>query len=565
MQITGAELIARSLVACGLTHVFNVPGLGIHPLLEAIRQHRAELNYFTAPSETAVTLMADGYGRATGMPAFVNVYHASGTALGMMGVTTAWADRSPMVFTTTTSSRRLERRDQYASVPGDITDVTRQFVKWNWEVPLVERIPEALARAVLIAKATPPGPVHLAFPMDLYTDTLDASVAQRLLDELRGKMLSAEPGSAHPDALGEACTRLESASRPLIVAGGQVAQSGDWRDLVDLAERLEAAVLIEPYVAFMGFPNDHRLFAGRFSVNHPLVREADLIIFAGAELTEGGGTVSFVHSADTQLVAIAADARDIGKQLWPHVALVGNPSAIIVDLRDWLTANRKRPEWTSRIATVRESYQAGLHEEVKRTSGNVPISIARLATDVQDVFGDRALIVDHSTTGTAYLLQMYRFSDPSRYFGISARASAQGWGAPAAIGVQIGRPKERVVAFVGDGGLMFTGSALYAAALWRLPIVFIVLSNGGWYDVAYGAQVKRGWTEEDLRNFGWRLDPPIDHASFAASLGISSERVSAPTDLRPALERASQRAGPTMLVVDTDPKAVEYYLDWIQR
>jgi benzoylformate decarboxylase/acetolactate synthase-1/2/3 large subunit len=160
---------------------------------------------------------------------------------------------------------------------------------------------------------------------------------------------------------------------------------------------------------------------------------------------------------------------------------------------------------------------------------------------------------------------MYGFDDPSRYFGISARASAQGWGAPAAIGVQIGRPNERVVAFVGDGGLMFTGSALYAAALWRLPIVFVVLGNGGWYDVAYGAQCKRGWTEDDLRHFGWRLDPAIDHAAFAASLGIRSEHVTAPDDLRPALQRASQHDGPAMLVVETDRKAIEYYLDWIQR
>ena len=112
---------------------------------------------------------------------------------------------------------------------------------------------------------------------------------------------------------------------------------------------------------------------------------------------------------------------------------------------------------------------------------------------------------------------------------------------------------------------MFTGSALYAAALWRLPIVVIVLSNGGWYDVAYGAQAKRGWTEEDLRAFGWRLDPPIDHAQFAASLGIASSRVSSVEQLRPALESARDRAGPVMIVVDTDPRAIEYYLDWLQR
>ncbi len=139
-----------ALVASGITHVFYVPGLRMFPLLDAIRKHRDQLSYFSGPNEAAVTLIAAGYGRAAGRPC---------TALAMMGVTTAWADRSPRVFTSTTSNRMLERRDQYASVPGDITDMARAYCKWSWEIPLVERIPDAIARAVVMATTPPMGPV----------------------------------------------------------------------------------------------------------------------------------------------------------------------------------------------------------------------------------------------------------------------------------------------------------------------------------------------------------------------------------------------------------------------
>lgn len=564
MKITGAELIARSLAACGIDHAFNVPGLGIHPLVDALRRHKDKIQYFTAPSETGVTLMADGYGRATGKPAFVNVYHASGTALAMMGVTTAWADRSPMVFSTTTSGRRLERRDQYASVPEDITEMSRQFVKWRWEVPLVERVPEAIARAVLFASTAPMGPVHLAFPMDLYTDEIDEAVAHELLKQCATRVRAVKLGGADPQTLIDAAATLQLGKRVLIVAGGEAMQAGAIGALVKLSEKTGAAVFGEPYVAYMGFPNNHPQFVGRFSPKHPLVPQADVVLLVGVELTEGGGTPPYVPGAES-VIAVASNVADIGKQLWPDIALVGNLSTIVESLAESARSIPERASWQSAVAQARTQYEQALTAEVERVWAGTPISMPRLAKEVESVFGEKTVIVDHSTTGTACLLQMMDFAAPERYFGISARASAQGWGVPAAIGIQIARPRERVVAFAGDGGFMFTASALYAAALWRLPIVIIVLSNGGWHDVAYGAQVKRGWSEADLREVGWRLDPPIDHAGLAHSLSLRQQHVRDPAELRAALEAAQQSSDPSVIVVETDPRAVEYYLSWLQR
>lgn len=568
MNVTGAELIARSLIANGITHVFNVPGLGIHPLIDAIKRHRDQLAYFTAPSETGVSLMADGYGRATGRPAFVNVYHASGTALAMMGITTAWGDHSPMLFTTTTSGRRLERRDQYASVPGDITAMSREFVKWSWEVPLVERIPEAIARAVLIASTPPYGPVHLAFPMDLYTDEIAEETAAGALLARPDRLRVYTAGGADPAGVIEAARLLDSAVSPLLVVGGDTAQYDAVGEIVAIAELLECPVLSEPYVAYMGFPNTHALFAGRYSASNPLVKEADVVVFVGAELTEGGGGAGVLPPTAAKAIVLATSVLEMGKQIWADVGLVGHPKTTLVNLLAALKTTKRAPQdpaWRLSADAARAAYRAHLVAETARGWDVSPISLPRLFKEAEKVFGDQAIIVDHSTTGTAHLLQLYGFEDPRRYFGISARASAQGWGVPAAIGVQIARPDRQVVVFAGDGGFMFTSSALYAAALWKLRLVVIVLSNGGWHDVAYGAQKRRAWTDQDLRDFGWVNQPPIDYAGFARSVGIASENVSEPAGLSAALERARDADGPTMVIVRTDPKAVEYYLGWVAR
>lgn len=130
-KISGSELIAQSLVKHGIDHFFSVPGLGIFPLIDAIHAQRDKIRYINGLNETSVALIAEGYARATRRPAFVNVYHSSGTALSMVAVTVAWADHSPLIITSTTSSRKLSRRDQYAAVPRNITEMTNQYVKWK--------------------------------------------------------------------------------------------------------------------------------------------------------------------------------------------------------------------------------------------------------------------------------------------------------------------------------------------------------------------------------------------------------------------------------------------------
>lgn len=566
MKINGGELIARCLVANGITHAFNVPGLGLHPLLDALKRHQHEIDYRCGPSETAVTLMADGYGRVTRRPAFVNVYHASGTALGLMGITTAWADRSPMLFTTTTSARSLERRDQYAAVPENITDVTRQFTKWHWEVPSVQRIPEAIARAVLMASTPPMGPVHLAFPMDLLTELIDE-------DEIPSLLL-ADPGRFHvysqmcADARGieHAARLLREAQRPLIVAGGDVAHHHAVDELIAIAEGLGAPVMSEPYVAYMGFPNGHANFAGRFSPNSPLVKEADVILAVGVEFTSSG-PAQVLPPPSARVIFMSPDARDMGKQVWADVGLIGHPKASLQALQMALASGTEHPQpaLPAHVSQAAADYHQSYGAERERGWNETPIRLGRLVSEVEKVFGDEALIVDHATTGTPYLLQMYGFKDPGKYYGITGRASAQGWGTPAAIGMQIAAPDRRVVAFVGDGGFMFTSTSLYAAAQWNTPLVLIVLSNGGWHDVAYGARKNRQWSDEDIARFRWECDPPIDYSGLARSLGIRAIKVEHPSQLEAALLEAKSSNRPTLLEVISDPGATEYYLSFISR
>ena len=211
-QISGSELIARSLVKHGIDHFFNIVGIGIFPLVDAIHGQRDKIRYISALNETSLALIAEGYARASRRPTFVNVYHSSGTALSMVAVTVAWADHSPLIIMSTTSSRKLNRRDQYAAVPRNITEMTNQYVKWNWEVPLAEKIPEAIERAISIATTPPMGPVHIAFPMDVYNELVDEAA----IDSRQGISRRFDKFMAEEEGIREAAKLLIKSKKPAL-------------------------------------------------------------------------------------------------------------------------------------------------------------------------------------------------------------------------------------------------------------------------------------------------------------------------------------------------------------
>ena len=126
---TGADLMVDTMVALGADHVFTILGIGMVGLGQALFRRRNEIGYVGHLNETNLALMAQGYSRQNDKPSFCVVYHASGTALAMMSITTAWADKSPFILVSTTSSRHTKGRDQYAATPRSLIEMSTQYTK----------------------------------------------------------------------------------------------------------------------------------------------------------------------------------------------------------------------------------------------------------------------------------------------------------------------------------------------------------------------------------------------------------------------------------------------------
>ncbi|HVR88319.1 MAG TPA: thiamine pyrophosphate-binding protein [Candidatus Limnocylindria bacterium] len=542
---TGAEVIAEALAAEGVEYFFNLPGNGVYPMLDPLAEH--SIKYVLGLHEASVVSIADGYARASGKVPFVNLYMVPGTANALSAIYIAHRDRVPMVITSTQQTRALIGRDAYASAT-DLLGMVRQFTKWAWEVNSPERLPEAIHRAFKFAAAHPQGPVFLSLPFDLFP-----AVVQGVRSEPNRPSAVPTLGAPSPASVEAMAARLAAAEGLLFVAGKDAVTGGAIPDLVALAEELGAAVVSEPWAGTVAFPRPHDLGFGEYT-RATFDRIAPSCVFAiGARLfPEAIGVPEAAFPAGTEVLALGLDPTDLGRQQAVDVAAVADIAlglkAVRAALRGRVPA-ALRDARLARLAPFQAELRAADAAFLEEHGTDRPMSIARLATELNRAIDDDTLIVEHGTTSTPMLLRYLRQARPEHLFGTGA--SVQGWGMPAAIGVQLARPDARVLAIVGDGGFAFTPQALWSAAKYQLPVTILVINNKGYRSMRSG--VLRSAQRALARGVDFGFDFEVDLAHAAAAFGVTSRRVEDPAEIAAAVRSALQSGKPSVIEAVISP------------
>ena len=546
----GADLFVDTLIRLGSKHAFNILGIGMLGLGESFHARRADISYISAFNETDLALMAQGYARELRRPTVACVYHSSGTALAMMALTVAWGDHIPLVLVSTTSSRRSSGRDQYAAVPRSILEMGAQYAKWSFEVPTVDRIPEALARAYAIAGQAPMGPVHLAIPGDLYDEEWRGPLPRaNFADTQRFEKTCADAAGLHA-----AAAALAAAVSPVVMVGAEVGQYHAVAEMVAVIEALGAPAVVAEQPPYLGLPMNHPQFAGTYRANSALLAGADVVLAVGVEFTELGIGEPPLLNPTTQVIALSVDSVLPVKQLWPKIALSGHPVPSLAHLAERLRSERipaERIEQRLRRCGALRAARRAEAERIRATRGpDTPVPPSRTIDEVREFCGDAWHIIQAGVTATENMDLFYEIGNPYLLHSISGKASAQGWGAPTAVGVQLASPERRVLAFLGDGGFMFCPTAIYLAARLHLPMIFIVFNNGGWGCVKASFQgLPCG---AGLDEMGWMFGQvPIDFAGFARSLGLKAERAHTGEQVGELLRKAGAGRDPWLIEVLT--------------
>jgi benzoylformate decarboxylase len=178
-------------------------------------------------------------------------------------------------------------------------------------------------------------------------------------------------------------------------------------------------------------------------------------------------------------------------------------------------------------------------------SGKSPLSPDWLMMRLSDTLPADAVIVDEGLTTAFSLLSFYPYRDRHSYFGNVT--GGIGWGIAAAVGIQLALPQRKVVAVIGDGSAMYSIQAIWSAAHYKAPLVFLIANNGGYRIIKQRLKSFHG--NEKFIGMDFQ-DPPIDMSALARAMGVPAKRAATPAEFDAALAEAlSKSDGPCLIEV----------------
>jgi acetolactate synthase I/II/III large subunit len=472
-HLTGAQALVRSLEQLGVEVVFGLPGGTILPTYDPLLS--SSLRHVLVRHEQGAGHAAEGYAWATGRPGVCMATSGPGATNLVTALSDAYMDSVPIVAITGQVGTSLIGTDAFQEA--DITGITLPITKHNELVTSVERIPAAIAEAFHVATTGRPGPVLVDVPKDIQQAKGAWCWPPRL--DLPGYRVPGPPSAA---AIRDAAQLLVRARRPVLYAGGGVIKSDAQADLLRLAELAQAPVTTT-LMARGAFPDGHPLAVGMPGMHgtYPAVaalQEADLIVALGARFDDRVTGKLSAFAPHARIVHADIDPAEIGKNRKPDVAIVGDLRLTMAGLADAVAAEIRagRPPdneiWRATLDGWKFQFPLRYSQQP-----DGPLKPQYVTERLSALTGGEAIIVAGVGQHQMHAAQHYQFTKPRSWIN-SGGAGTMGFAVPAAMGAQVGRPGELVVAIDGDGCFQMTAQELATCAIEKIPIKVLIFNNG---------------------------------------------------------------------------------------
>jgi thiamine pyrophosphate-dependent acetolactate synthase large subunit-like protein len=538
-MITGAQAVVDCLRRERIEHVFGIPGTMNLPLLDVVRE-TPDIRFILTRHEQGAAFMAYGYARASNRPAVVTATEGPGVTNLATGIGAAYKGNVPVI--SISGAQEIWLREKNASQDIDQVTFHRPITKWAYSIPVASKIQEAVRRAFRVALAEPAGPVHLDVSKEIL---LDKTAAEPVAPEAyRPTSLS----SCAAADLDRAAALIAKAKRPLLLAGGGVIREDALPGLEQLAEATGIPVATVQYHPD-AFPTVHPLALGPLGRNgwssaNRAMPQADVVIAVGAHLDLFSTQLRHgIISRDAALIHHHTVATDIGVAFPVAQAVVGSTRSFVDGL-----AQRMRQRWNwLDVASARREWDAERMKLVDRDAR--PILPPVVAHAMREALpADGIMVLDAGNAGKHMRLFMDTHQ-PNTFMYISDWGSV-GAGLPMAMGAKLARPRQPVMATVGDMGMMCNVGELETAVRERIAVVCVVFNDRGLgNERAFQKELYGG------RLFGVDYRD-VDFAALARVLGAHGERVEEPGALLPALGRALASGQPAVVDVVIDKNAL---------
>lgn len=529
VELSGAEILVRSLKDEGVEFLFGYPGGSVLHIYDALYRQN-DVNHILVRHEQAATHAADGYARATGKPGVVLVTSGPGATNAVTGIATAYMDSIPMVVITGQVPSAVIGSDAFQEV--DAVGITRPCVKHNFLVKDVTKLAETIKKAFYVATTGRPGPVVIDVPKDMTDPAI--KIPYHYPDKVT--MRSYQPTvKGHSGQIKRAVDLLLTAKKPMIYAGGGVVLGNASEELRTFVRHLGYPIT-STLMGLGAYPASDKQNIGMLGMHgtyeaNMAMHGCDVLIAIGARFDDRvtGKIAEFCPEA--QIIHIDIDPSSISKTITVDIPIVGEVSGVLQEMNHLLKTGKKEPQKKELAAwweTI-NSWRATNCMNFDRKSDKIkPQRAVELVHEITE--GD-AYITSDVGQHQMWAAQYYGFDKPNRWIN-SGGLGTMGFGLPAAMGVQLAFPEATVVCVTGEGSIQMCIQELSTCLQYGLPIKIVALNN------RYLGMVRQ-WQEffYENRYSSSYMESLPDFVKLAESYGHVGIRIEDPKDLKAELER----------------------------
>ena len=536
--MNGDQAIVKILKAEGVEWISCFPAQtlineaskeGIRPIL--CRQERAGVN------------MADGFSRVNNgnKIGVFTMQSGPGAENAFGGVAQAYADSVPILLIPGGQpAGRMGVHPNFEAVPN-----YKGVTKWAGLINTVERIPEMMSRAFTQMKHGRPGPVMLEFPGDV-------AHAEYPLDTLDYTPVKQYKSGASQEDVRDVVAALLKASNPVINAGQGVLYAEATPELIEFAELINVPVMTT-LAGKSAFPENHRLALGTGASSRTLMvfhflNKADFVLGMGTSFTISSFTTPM--PAGVTLAQVTNCPEDVNKDYRVSYGAIGDAKIVLQQMIE--EAKRQLGEHgrgdvngiVDEISKVKAEFMAEWGPRL--TSDEVPISPYRVINEIANNVDVANTIITHdSGYPREQIVPFWQSVKPRGYLGWG-KSTQLGYGLGLVLGAKIARPDMTVINLMGDASFGMSGMDIETAVRSNIGTLTVILNNGVMTHYQdHFPHAAEHWGSNKLGG---------DYTKVAEGLGAYAERVDAPDQIGPALQRglaATRNSQPAVIEIMT--------------
>ena len=501
-NITGAEIVLKSLTEQGVEVVFGYPGGAVLPIYDSLLKQNS-IRHILVRQEAGAIHAAEGYARSSGKLGVVLVTSGPGATNVVTGLTDSMMDSIPIVCITGQVPQHLIGSDAFQEC--DTTGITRPCTKHNYLVKDVNKLSSVFHEAFSIAANGSPGPVLIDIPKDIqfakgnYKNSKEVKIDSHRLFEPKIK--------ANDQNIEEATKLIANAKKPIFYIGGGCINSGPKASqlVTKFVEETKApATMTLMGLGVIGAKNKYSLgmlgMHGMYEANMAM-HECDVMINIGARFDDRVTGRLDAFAPNSKKIHIDIDPSNINKTIKIDVPIIGDIETVMNQIfSSWKNNNYKSQKedlikWWNKIEEWKKvdclNYNQG------EGSIKPQHAIKRLYELTKD---KKTFITTEVGQHQMWAAQYYKFEEPNRWL-TSGGLGTMGYGFPAAIGAQIANPDSLVVDIAGDASILMNIQEMSTAVQHRLPVKIFILNNEymgmvrQWQELLHGGRYSESYTD----------------------------------------------------------------------